>query len=86
MSTQTLSLLAMATEWCILSYYSHDLEVHMITIILAAIRRFATARNGTFTQQRLIQCAFVEGLHDQAYCVWSHRVQTWLHCSLYVQL
>ena len=28
--------------------------------------------------ERLIQCAFVEGLHDQAYCFWSHRVQTWL--------
>ena len=26
----------------------------------------------------LIQCAFVKGLHDQAYCFWSHRVQTWL--------
>ena len=25
-----------------------------------------------------IQCAFVEGLHDQAYCFWSHKVQTWL--------
>ena len=26
------------------------------------------------------QCAFVEGLHNQAYayCFWSHRVQTWI--------
>ena len=23
--------------------------------------------------ERLIQCAFVEGLHDQAYCFWSHE-------------
>ena len=23
--------------------------------------------------ERLIQCAFVKGLHDQAYCLWSHR-------------
>ena len=28
--------------------------------------------------ERLVQCAFVEGLHDQAYCFWSHSVQTWL--------
>ena len=28
--------------------------------------------------ERLIQCAFVEGLHDQPYCFWSHKVQTWL--------
>ena len=28
--------------------------------------------------ERLIQCAFVEGLHDQAYCFWSHKVPTWL--------
>ena len=27
---------------------------------------------------RLIQCAFVEGLHDQAYHFWSHGVQRWL--------
>ena len=28
--------------------------------------------------ERLIQCAFVEGLHDQAYRFWSHGVQRWL--------
>ena len=28
--------------------------------------------------ERLIQCALVEDLHDQAYCFWSHKVQTWL--------
>ena len=33
--------------------------------------------------ERLIQCAFVEGLHDQAYCFWSHRVQTWLQTAVY---
>ena len=28
--------------------------------------------------ERLIQCAFVKGLHDQAYHFWSHSVQRWL--------
>ena len=28
--------------------------------------------------ERLIQCAFVEGLHDHAYCFLNYRVQTWL--------
>ena len=28
--------------------------------------------------ERPIQFSFVQGLHDQAYCFWSHRVQTWL--------
>ena len=28
--------------------------------------------------ESVIQCAFVQGLHDQAYCFWGQKVQTWL--------
>ena len=37
-----------------------------------------TATPNLPNDERLIQCACVEGLHDQAYCLWNHRVQTWL--------
>ena len=42
------------------------------------ILRYHNRINNLPDDERLIQCAFVEGLHDQAYCFWSHKVQTWL--------
>ena len=42
------------------------------------ILRYHNRINNLPDDEQLIQCAFVEGLHDQAYCFWSHRVQTWL--------
>ena len=42
------------------------------------ILRYHNRINNLPDDECLIQCAFVEGLHDQAYCFWSHRVQTWL--------
>ena len=40
--------------------------------------RYHNRINNLPDDEGLIQCAFVEGLHDQAYCFWSHQVQTWL--------
>ena len=40
--------------------------------------RYHNRINNLPDDERLIQCAFVKGLHDQAYCFWSHKVQTWL--------
>ena len=42
------------------------------------ILRYHNRINNLTDDERLIQCAFVEGLHDQAYCFWSHKIQTWL--------
>ena len=42
------------------------------------ILRYHNRINNLPDHGRFIQCAFVEGLHDQAYCFWSHKVQTWL--------
>ena len=42
------------------------------------ILRYYNRINNLPDDDRLIQCAFLESLHDQAYCFWSHRVQTWL--------
>ena len=42
------------------------------------ILRYHNRINNLPDDERLIQCAFVEGLHDQACCFWSHKVQTWL--------
>ena len=42
------------------------------------ILRYHNCINNLPDDERLIQCAFVEGLHNQAHCFWSHKVQTWL--------
>ena len=42
------------------------------------ILRYHNRINNLPDDERLMQCAFVEGLHDQAHCFWSHKVQTWL--------
>ena len=42
------------------------------------ILRYHNRINSLSDDGRLIQCAFVEGLHDQAYHFWSHGVQRWL--------
>ena len=42
------------------------------------ILRYHNRINNLPDDERLIQCAFVEGLHDKAHCFWSHKVQTWL--------
>ena len=42
------------------------------------ILRYHIRINNLPDDERLIQCAFVEGLHDQAYHFWSHGVQRWL--------
>ena len=33
--------------------------------------------NNLSDDERLIKCAFAEGLHDLSYRFWSHDVQTW---------
>ena len=42
------------------------------------ILRYHNRINNLPDDERLIRCAFVEGLHDQAYCFESHKLQTWL--------
>ena len=34
--------------------------------------------NDLSDDERLVKCAFVEGMHDPAYLFWSHKVHTWL--------
>ncbi len=34
--------------------------------------------------ERLIKCAFVEGMHDPAHLFWSHKVHNWLQVNLKV--
>ena len=43
-----------------------------------AAHTHAAAAHASKDQLCHTTCAFVEGLHDQAYCFWSHKVQTWL--------
>ena len=57
-----------------LSLATYPLRFHWWQQILQYHNRI----NNLPDDERLIQFAFVEGLHDQAYCFWSHRVQTWL--------
>ena len=52
----------------------HPLHFHWWQQIL----RYHNRINSLSDDERLIQCAFVEGLHDQAYHFWSHGVQRWL--------
>ena len=42
------------------------------------IFRYHNCINNLPDDERLIQCAFAEGLHDQAHCFWNRKVQTWL--------
>jgi len=42
------------------------------------ILRYHNRINNLSDDERLIQCAFVEGMHDKAYRFWSHCVQKWL--------
>ena len=42
------------------------------------ILRYHNRINNLSDDGRLIQCALMEGLHDQAYHFWSHGVQRWL--------
>ena len=42
------------------------------------ILRYHNRINNLSDDERLIQCAFVEGMHDKAYRFWSHGVQKWL--------
>ena len=44
------------------------------------ILRYHNRINNLPDDERLIQCAFVEGLHDQAYCFWSQRMQRMKAC------
>ena len=42
------------------------------------ILRYPNRINDLFDNERLIKCAFVEGMHDPAHLFWSHKVHTWL--------
>ena len=42
------------------------------------ILRYHNRINNLSDDERLIQSAFVAGMHDKAYCFWSHGVQKWL--------
>ena len=42
------------------------------------VLRYHNRINNLSGDERLIQCAFVEGLHDPSYRFWSHDVQKWL--------
>ena len=42
------------------------------------ILRYHNRINNLSDDERLIQCAFVEGMHDKAYRFWNHGVQKWL--------
>ena len=42
------------------------------------ILRYHNRINNLSDDERLIKCAFVEGLHDPSYRFWSHDVQKWL--------
>ena len=53
------------------------------------ILQYHNCINSLPDDERLIQCAFVEGLHDQAHCFWSHKGQTWLQLqstALYIEI
>ncbi len=42
------------------------------------ILRYHNGINDLSDDERLIRCAFVEGMHDPAHLFWSHKVHTWL--------
>ncbi len=42
------------------------------------ILRYHNRINDLSDDERLIKCAFVEGMHDPAHLFWSHKVHTWL--------
>ncbi len=42
------------------------------------ILRYHNRINNPSDDERLIKCAFVEGMHDPAHLFWSHKVHTWL--------
>ena len=45
------------------------------------ILRYHNRINSLSDDERLIKCAFVEGLHDTSHQFWSHKVQTWLQAQ-----
>jgi len=40
--------------------------------------RYHNRINNLSDDERLIKCAFVEGMHDPAHLFWSHKVHSWL--------
>jgi len=40
--------------------------------------RYHNRINNLSDEERLIKCAFVEGMHDPAHLFWSHKVHSWL--------
>ncbi len=42
------------------------------------ILRYHNCINNLSDDERLIKCAFVEGMHDPAHLFWSHKVHNWL--------
>jgi len=42
------------------------------------ILRYHNRINNLSDDERLIKCAFVEGMHDLAHLFWSHKVHSWL--------
>ena len=69
-----LALEATATLIVLAEFGRYPLRFHWWQQILQYHNRI----NNLSDDGRLIQCAFVEGLHDQAYHFWSHGVQRWL--------
>ena len=45
---------------------------------MATNLRYHNRINNLSDEERLIKCAFVEGMHDPAHLFWSHKVHTWL--------
>ncbi len=46
------------------------------------ILRYHNRINNLSDDERLIKCAFVEGMHDTSHIFWSHRVHNWLQGSV----
>jgi len=42
------------------------------------ILRYHKRINNLCDDERLIKCAFVEGMHDPAHLFWSHKIHSWL--------
>jgi len=40
--------------------------------------RYHNRINNLSVDERLIKCAFAEGMHDPAHLFWSHKVHSWL--------
>ena len=84
----------MLQSYCIDKFLKHTLGVRDSTanvIVIAELGRFPLCFhwwqqilryhkriNNLCDDERLIKCAFVEGMHDPAHLFWSHKIHSWL--------